>query len=142
VPADQRAGWSVRHIPIMSIVHHAGKAGRKSPMAAQETSARRQYAFKHFSVAHRSLYLSAIALRHALRAVGTGGSDDAQARREAARRVLRTPMPTSEPHFCHPPGAALSLGPPGAPTGRPPSNADSDHRRTDLRPCVSGDLDF
>ena len=96
----KRAGWSVRHMPMMSIIHHAGKGGRKARMAAQETYARRQYAHKHFSAAHRALYLSAIGARHALRAVGTGGSEDAQARRYAARSALRTLMHSSEPPFC------------------------------------------
>jgi GT2 family glycosyltransferase len=113
----KRAGWSVRHIPVMSIIHHAGKGGRKARMAAQETYARRQYAYKHFSAAHRALYLSAIGARHALRAVGTRGSEDAQARRLAARSALRT-LTHSEPPFCHPPLAALWLGPPAGPEAR------------------------
>jgi N-acetylglucosaminyl-diphospho-decaprenol L-rhamnosyltransferase len=114
----KRAGWSVRHMPTMSIIHHAGKGGRKARMAAQETFARRQYAYKHFSAAHRALYLSAIGARHALRAVGTGGSEDAQMRRCAARSALRTLTHSSEPPFCHPPRAALWLGPPAGPEAR------------------------
>ena len=47
----KRAGWSVRHLPIMTIVHHAGKGGRDPRMAAQDAYARRQYARKHFSPA-------------------------------------------------------------------------------------------
>jgi GT2 family glycosyltransferase len=114
----KRAGWSVRHMPIMSIVHHAGKGGRKARMAAQETYARRQYAYKHFSPAKRTLYLSAIATRHALRAVGTGGDEDAKARRVASRAALRTLVRKSEPPFCDPPQTALWLGPPNGPAPR------------------------
>lgn len=109
------AGWSVRHMPTMSIIHHAGKGGRKARMAAQETYARRQYAHKHFAKPHRALYLSAIGARHALRAIGTGGSEDAQARRRAARSSLRTLVRPSEAPFTRPPQTALSLGPPAGP---------------------------
>jgi GT2 family glycosyltransferase len=111
----KRAGWAIRHMPTMSIIHHAGKGGRKPRMAAQETYARRQYAYKHFSAVHRTAYLWAIAARHALRAVGTGGSEDAQARRRASRRALATLTHPSQPPFCHPPRTALWLGPPVGP---------------------------
>jgi GT2 family glycosyltransferase len=105
----KRAGWSVRHLPMMSIIHHAQKGGRKARMAAQETYARRQYAQKHFAAAHRAFYLSAIGARHGLRAIGTGGSEDAQARRRAARSALRTLVRPSEPPFTRPPLTALRL---------------------------------
>jgi N-acetylglucosaminyl-diphospho-decaprenol L-rhamnosyltransferase len=112
----KRAGWSVRHLPIMTIVHHAGKAGRNPRMAAQDAFSRRQYAYKHFSPAHRSLYLSAISARHAARILGPGGrSDDAQARRIAARSALRAIVRPSKPPFCQPPASALWLGPPSGP---------------------------
>jgi hypothetical protein len=114
----KRAGWSVRHLPMMSIIHHAGKGGRKARMAAQETYARRQYAHKHFAAPHRALYLSAVGARHALRAIGTGGSEDAQARRRAARSALRTLVRPSEPPFTRPPQTALSLDPPAGPSNR------------------------
>ena len=56
----KQAGWSVRHLPLMTIIHHAGKGGRDPRMAAQDAYSRRQYARKHFSTGHRTLYLSAI----------------------------------------------------------------------------------
>ena len=109
------AGWSVRHLPVMSILHHAGKGGRKARMAAQETYARRQYARKHFTAPHRALYLSAIGTRHALRAIGPGGSEDAEARRRAARSSLRTLVRPTEPPFTRPPQTALALEAPDGP---------------------------
>lgn len=113
----KRAGWSVRHLPIMTIVHHAGKAGRNPRMAAQDAYARRQYAHKHFSAPHRTLYLSAIGTRHALRALLPGGEgEEAAARRRAARRALRTLTHPSDPPFCQPPASALWLGPPVGPS--------------------------
>ena len=109
LPADEAAGWSVRHLPIMTIIHHAGKGGRNPRMAAQDAYARRQYAHKHFSAPHRALYLSAIGTRHALRAVGTGGSEDTRARRRVARSALRTLARPSQPPFTHPPQTAMWL---------------------------------
>jgi N-acetylglucosaminyl-diphospho-decaprenol L-rhamnosyltransferase len=112
----KRAGWSVRHLPTMTIVHHAGKGGRDPRMAAQNAYAQRQYARKHFSTAHRALYLSAIGTRHAFRTVLPGlGPDKACARRLASRGALRALVGPTEPPFCQPPQAALWLGPPRGP---------------------------
>ena len=113
----KRAGWSVRHLPIMTIVHHAGKAGRNPRMAAQNAYSRRQYAYKHFSAAHRVLYLSAIGARHTLRTVVPGRAPDtAQPRRVAARQALRALLQPSDPPFCQPPDTALWLDPPQGPS--------------------------
>lgn len=113
----KRAGWTVRHLPIMTIIHHAGKAGHNARMEAQNAYACRQYATKHFSPAHRALYLSALGARHAVRAVVPGLEPDrSRARRAASRRALRTLMhPSDPPPFCPPPHAALWLEP--GPTG-------------------------
>jgi N-acetylglucosaminyl-diphospho-decaprenol L-rhamnosyltransferase len=113
----KQAGWFCRHLPIMTIVHHAGKAGRSPRMAAQDAFSRRQYAYKHFAPAHRLLYLSAIGIRHTARILGPGGSDpdDARARRVAARRALRAIVLPSQPPFCRPPASASWMGPPEGP---------------------------
>jgi GT2 family glycosyltransferase len=110
----RRAGWSVRHLPLMTIVHHAGKIGRSPRMAAQDAYSRRQYAYKHFSPAHRMLYLSAIAARHTLRLLPGGERGDARARRVAARSALRA-LVHAEPPFCQPPKTALWIGAPVGP---------------------------
>jgi N-acetylglucosaminyl-diphospho-decaprenol L-rhamnosyltransferase len=111
----KRGGWSVRHLPVMTIVHHAGKGGRNPRMAAQDAFARWQYAHKHFSFGHRMAYLSAIGARHAVRTFPGRGSDADRARQRAARRALRTLMNPAEPPFCQPPQTALWLGPPVGP---------------------------
>jgi len=112
----KRAGWEVRHMPTMTIIHHAGKAGRNPRMSAQDAYARRQYARKHFSAPHRALYLAAIGVRHAVRAVGPGpGTDRDRSRQAVARRALRTLLHPSEPPFCEPPQTALWLRPPVGP---------------------------
>ena len=45
----KRGGWQVRHLPVMTIIHHAGKGGLSPKMQAQDAYARKQYAHKHFS---------------------------------------------------------------------------------------------
>jgi N-acetylglucosaminyl-diphospho-decaprenol L-rhamnosyltransferase len=102
-----RAGWRVRHLPQLTIRHHAGKGGVRPRMLAQETFARRQYARKHFAPVHRELYLGALGVRHALRAAlawGPGG--EARQRRAAALRALRSLGPSSRPPFVVPPPTA------------------------------------
>ena len=49
----KRAGWQVRHLPQMTIVHHAGKGGLRPRMVAQDAYTRKQYARKHFGPARR-----------------------------------------------------------------------------------------
>ena len=66
------AGWEVRHLPSMTIVHHAGKAGIKPSIESLSAYTRVAYARKHFSPAHRALYSLAVFLRHLLRSVYAG----------------------------------------------------------------------
>lgn len=104
----KRDGWQVRHLPTMSIIHHANKAGIRPRMIAQDAYARRQYARKHFSGPYSALYLGAVATRHLARAVG-GGSDPETvlARRQASRLALRTLMGLAEPPFGKPAQTAV-----------------------------------
>ena len=112
----RQAGWSVRHLPLMTIIHHAGKGGRNPRMAAQDAFARRQYAFKHFTPAQRNLYLSAIAVRHGLRAYLPGrGPDKGEARRRAAQCALAAIRGQGDAPFCDPPRSAQWIGPPAGP---------------------------
>jgi N-acetylglucosaminyl-diphospho-decaprenol L-rhamnosyltransferase len=105
------AGWQLRHLPQMTIVHHAGKGGVRPRMVAQETYARMQYAHKYFGSMRRALYLSAVGLRHLLRAAGASGAGtDATVRREAGMRALRTLIGRVEPPFGAPPPTAVSSG--------------------------------
>jgi hypothetical protein len=65
----KRAGWVIQHLPIMTVLHHADKAGFNPRMAAQDAFAKKQYSRKHFSPGHRGAYLGALALGYAIRAV-------------------------------------------------------------------------
>jgi GT2 family glycosyltransferase len=108
----KRAGWQVRHMPQMTIVHHAGKGGIRPQMVAQDTYARKQYAYKYFSPARRSLYLSAMGVRHLLRAASARANGaDAAARREGAVRALRILAGRTEPPFGKPPATAVEAQP-------------------------------
>lgn len=104
----KRAGWEIRHLPSMTIVHHAGKGGIRPRMIAQEAYARRQYAGKHFTQPARSAYLGALYARHAIRAVAPGNREPSKARRAAARTAIRTLTGRADPPFGAPPETALA----------------------------------
>ena len=102
----KRAGWSIRHMPTMTIVHHAGKAGLQPKMIAQDVFTRRQYATKHFTATHRAAYLAAIGSRYALRAAVARGHQSPE--RAAARAAVRTLFGAVEPPYRTPPDTALT----------------------------------
>jgi GT2 family glycosyltransferase len=104
----KRAGWRTLHLPEMTIVHHAGKGGIRPRMVAQDAYARRQYARKHMPPATRAAYLGAIALRHAIRAVGPRRHPDAAQRQAAARAALATMVGRLGPPFGAPPSTAFA----------------------------------
>ena len=105
----KRAGWSVRHMPQMTIVHHAGKGGVRPRMVAQEAYTRKQFARKHFGRLYGDLYLSAWGLHHVIRAAtARGAGGDAAARREGAWRALRTMIGRAEPPFGQPPPTTVT----------------------------------
>jgi GT2 family glycosyltransferase len=95
----RRAGWRIHHLPLMTIRHHAGKAGARPALVAQDALSRKLYARKHLPPAQRGLFLTAVALRHALRAAGARG--------EGARLALRTLLGHADPPFLEPPRAAV-----------------------------------
>jgi len=104
----KRAGWSVRHLPDMTIIHHACKGGVRPRMIAQDAFARRQYAQKHFARLHRTLYLGAIGTRHVIRAsIASIRGSDAAVHREAAQRAVKTLLGHAEPPFGEPPATAF-----------------------------------
>jgi GT2 family glycosyltransferase len=104
----KQAGWDVRHLPTMTIVHHAGKGGVRPKMVAQDAHTRRQYAKKHFPGPKRLAYLTAVLLRHAIRALAPGGKDSGAARRAGARAALRILLGRGDPPFGAPPPVAVA----------------------------------
>ena len=106
------AGWEIRHLPDMTIIHHAGKRGVNPRMEAQYAWARRQYAHKHFTGLKRAGFVGALYARHALRAVAAPGgaaADTARAKREAARLCLGTLAGRVPPPYGEPPPNAVRL---------------------------------
>jgi GT2 family glycosyltransferase len=103
----KQAGWIVRHIPSVTIVHHAGKGGVQARIAAQAAFSRRLYAAKHLPRPHRGAYLAAIALGHALRA-GLYRPTSPAPHHAASRLALRTLLGLSEPPFGLPPQVAVT----------------------------------
>ena len=112
----KRAGWDVRHLPTMTIIHHAGKGGVRPKMVAQDAFSRLQYARKHFSRPYRWAYMSAVALGHVVRGIAPHGGEQRGDRREAARLALSTLAGRTAPPFGHPPATALPEWPRAAPT--------------------------
>jgi len=109
----KRAGWEIRHLPTMTILHHAGKAGLSARMLAQEAYTRRQYARKHFSPGRRAAYEAAVGVGLALR---WAAARDAE-RRRAFGRALGTLVGVVPAPFGAPPPVAV------APSATPPAGA-------------------
>jgi GT2 family glycosyltransferase len=84
------AGWEVRHVPDMTILHHEGKAGIKPAIESLGAVTRIMYARKFFSPAHRVAYAGAVALKLLVRAVHPGRDETARLKRIANRQALAT----------------------------------------------------
>ena len=80
------AGWEIRHLPSMTILHHEGKAGIKPSIVSLDASSRMLYARKHFSPVHRQLYFGALLLGASLRSVYGGSGERGRLVRAANRR--------------------------------------------------------
>jgi GT2 family glycosyltransferase len=95
------AGWAVRHLPGMTIVHHAFKDGVKPSAEILNAHSRAKYARKHFSPVHRVGFNAAVMLRHVLRGIWSGRGETGRLKRDANRRVIatllgRAPVPHAE----------------------------------------------
>ncbi len=53
------AGWEVRHLPSMTILHYGAKVGVDPSIESLSAYNRIAYARKHFSPVHRALYFAA-----------------------------------------------------------------------------------
>jgi GT2 family glycosyltransferase len=103
----KRAGWGIRHLPTMTILHHSGKGGTRPKMTAQDAFTRRQYAHKHFSRPRRAAYLVAVGVGHLVRLILHDGESRPESK-EAARLALRTLTGRESAPFRCPPQTALS----------------------------------
>jgi len=96
------AGWEIRHLPSMTIIHHAGKAGIKPSIESLDAASRMLYARKHFSPVHRLLYFAALLLGASLRSVYGGPGERGRQLKAANRRKIatllgRAPVPFGPP---------------------------------------------
>ena len=106
------AGWDVRYLPDMTILHHFGKNGLSPRLAAQEAYARRQYLFKRAGVVSRSVSTAALVLFHARRAMTSiGRSEHKHSKRVAAQAALRTLLGLAPPPFGDLSGSLRGPGP-------------------------------
>jgi len=115
------AGWEVRHLPWMTILHYGAKVGIDPRIERLSAYNRLAYARKHFSPVHRALYFATIVLRHSLRALLAGRGDGGGGRRTAHSAALstllgRSPVPHGPPPRVSVDGAArpISVGEPSA----------------------------
>ena len=100
-----RAGWEVRHLPSLTILHHADKEFANTRLQAQAAFAKRQYFEKNLPGLHGLAATSALALGYALRSV-VGRRE--RRRRENSRVALATLLGLKPPPFGAPPRVAVN----------------------------------
>ena len=100
----RQAGWEIRHLPAMTILHQVEKGGSartiNERMVRQSAYAQLQYAHKNFSRIHRTLFRGVLLLRYALRSLLPSRERAyGQKRRAAARNAARLVLGLGEPPF-------------------------------------------
>jgi GT2 family glycosyltransferase len=104
----RQAGWTVRHLPQMCIVHHADKMGWSPRGHSQYAYAYRHYFAKHMSPTHRRAAVAALAtgygLRRLLFPILRPSEPDAPV---AMRAALRTAIGRGAPPYEPPPATAV-----------------------------------
>ena len=84
------AGWEIRHVPQMTILHHDGKAGVKPSIDSLDAHSRIKYARKFFSPVHLAAYFGAVMLKLLLRSGYSGRGEIGRLKRAANRRAIAT----------------------------------------------------
>ena len=100
----RQGGWDIRHLPYLTILHHANKEGWNPRLDAQAAFAKRQYFAKHFPPVHRLSAIAALVLGYTIRFVLVR---DDQGRKESSRAALTTLLGLRPPPFGEPPHVAL-----------------------------------
>jgi N-acetylglucosaminyl-diphospho-decaprenol L-rhamnosyltransferase len=103
------AGWEVRHLPVMRILHHGGKPSPR--LVAQSTYSRLEYASKHFGRLEAGAFRVAVAVHHLARCAGFALRRGGRDRVAAERRALQVVLGLAPPPFGTP-GAAATASPP------------------------------
>lgn len=96
------AGWEVRHLPQMVIIHHCVPS-TKPDLVAQLSYAKLLFARKHYARWRAITIQAALAIRHALRTIGLAArsvrSPVHQPRLAAERRALAVILGIAQPPF-------------------------------------------
>jgi GT2 family glycosyltransferase len=97
-----KAGWTVCHLPVMTITHHTGYVPRPD-LCAQLSYAKILFTQKHYGKARTLVIRAELALRHALRALAGAAigraKPDWYARAKAERHALAVVLGLAEPPF-------------------------------------------
>jgi GT2 family glycosyltransferase len=91
------AGWEVRHLPVMRILHYGGAPNPS--LVAQASFSRLQYAAKHFGRLEACLYRAVLALHHLVRLGGLALRPGRRQRAVHERRALQVVLGLAEPPF-------------------------------------------
>jgi GT2 family glycosyltransferase len=91
----RQAGWEVRHLPVMRILHYGGLPNPR--LAAQASFSRLEYAAKHFGPARRASYRGVLAIHHLVRLAGLAARPGRGDRRRHERRALQVVLGLAEP---------------------------------------------
>jgi GT2 family glycosyltransferase len=98
----RHAGWDIRHLPVMDVIHHRSQTYPPT-LLAQLSYSRLLFARKHFGSARSTLMRAAVALRHTVRASAFGALRHLRPalaeRAEAERRALAVVLDRAEPPF-------------------------------------------
>lgn len=99
------AGWEVRHLPVMTVVHHGGSTNNDPSLEAQRAYSRKLYMRKHYPAWGRALGTAALALNYGIRAIASGAHE----RRRASRAAFMTVLGFRPPPFGPVPAQAVAL---------------------------------
>ena len=103
------AGWDIRHLPQLAIVHYVGKAGVVPRLEAQRAYARLQLAARHERSLARTVMRASLAFGYATRLARSLVRRDRKSA-EALSRGLRVAVGIDQPPFVAPPTTGLSPG--------------------------------
>lgn len=105
----RQAGWDIRHLPQITIVHHVGKAGVVPRLEAQRAYARLQYGARHGGRGARSAMRMALATGYGVRLLRSTLRHESTSR-TALARGLRVTLGLEGPPFVPPPATGLPAG--------------------------------
>jgi N-acetylglucosaminyl-diphospho-decaprenol L-rhamnosyltransferase len=90
------AGWEVRHLPVMRILHWGGKPNPR--LVAQASYSRLEYAAKHFNRLQRMAYRGVLLVNHTMRLLGLAVKGNRQ-RVGYELTALKVVLGVAEPPF-------------------------------------------